>query len=39
MVLGRSELKILVFSMVRLTVSKAFVRSKEVTIDRRGGLR
>ena len=37
-VLGREELRILVLSMVRLTVSKALVRSKEVTIVRRGGL-
>ena len=32
------ELMSLILSIVRLTVSKALVRSKEVTIVRRGGL-
>ena len=38
MVFGSEELKSLIFSVVRLTVSKALVRSREVTIVRRGGL-
>ena len=39
MIVFRSEqLKSLILSVVRLTVSKALVRSKEVTIVRRGGL-
>ena len=37
-VLGREELKSLIFSVVRFTVSKALVRSREVTIVRSGGL-
>ena len=37
-VFGREELKSLILSVVRLTVSKALVRSKEVTIVRREGL-
>ena len=37
-VLGREELKSLILRVVRLTVSKALVRSKEVAIVRRGGL-
>ena len=37
-VFGREELRSLILSVVRLTVSKALVRSKEVTIVRRGGL-
>ena len=32
MVFGSEELKSLIFSVVRLTVSKALVRSKEVTL-------
>ena len=38
MVFGSEELKSLIFSVVRLTVSKALVRSMEVTIVRREGL-
>ena len=37
-VLGSEELKSLILSVVRLTVSNALVRSMEVTIVRREGL-
>jgi hypothetical protein len=37
-VLGSKELRSLILSVVKLTVSKALVRSREVTIVRRGGL-
>ena len=37
-VFRREELRSLILSVVRLTVSKALVRSREVTIVRRGGL-
>ena len=37
-VFGREKLRSLIFSVVMLTVSKALVRSREVTVVRRGGL-
>ena len=35
---GREKLRSLILSVVRLTVSKDLVRSREVTIVRRGSL-